>query len=111
MKAEPRLTSSLAAAFARCAERCPSFAQHLGDFAAALGDRFTSGDETERSEQAERVAGPEGRRACWGMSLPNHAAPDLFVAWATARAIPEAVAQFDRDYLTPAGESIVDSDS
>jgi RNA polymerase sigma-70 factor (ECF subfamily) len=90
MKAEPRLMSWLAATFARCAESCPGFSQHLGDFAAALGDRFTPEDEAP---------------------LPSHAAPDLFVAWATARAIPEAVAQFDRDYLTPACASVRSADA
>jgi RNA polymerase sigma-70 factor (ECF subfamily) len=92
MNAEPRLTSWLAAAFEQCAERCPTFSQHLGDFAAALGDRFTEGAEARAA-------------------VPSHAVGDLFVAWATARAIPEAVAQFERDYLAPACSSVRSADT
>jgi RNA polymerase sigma-70 factor (ECF subfamily) len=92
MDAEPRLTSWLSAAFAHCAERYPTFSQHLGDFAAELGGRFTEGAES-------------------GAAVPSHAVEDLFVAWATARAIPEAVARFERDYLAPACSSVRSTDA
>jgi RNA polymerase sigma-70 factor len=84
---DPHLVAWLAATFEHCAERCPAFSQHLGDFAAALGERFAPAAEARAS-------------------VPEHAVPDLFVAWATVRAVPEAVAQFEREYLLPACSAV-----
>ena len=91
MDREPELTVWLRAAFERCLERFPALSHELENFAASLGERFAAA--------AEARAG-----------LASHAIEDLFVAWASASGVPEAIALFERDYLVPACRAVRSGD-